>query len=361
MPTFVFCLEILAALAVLSGFCHAWRRDWLEDHGTPKGKLYAGLIRWSVVGTRFVLGAILFLVGWWLGGNVLSWPFSSSILYVLGFCLEGQGAYFVLFSGFSRVWRKDELEDQGTAEDKRYAAMLRWFSPADRILLGIILFSVGFWLIGQSPAVAINPAAEAVKRGATALNRGDWDSAVAGYTKAIALDPRLAKAYSGRGFANMGKGELSRAIADWSEAIRLDPACADAHHGRGLAYQQRDDFEMAVADLTEAIRLNPNDAQAYCSRGITYVLKREFDNAIADNTEAIRLNPQYVRAYCSRGTAYGLKGDFSSAVADCTEAIRLDPQCAEAYYCRGVAYDKKGEKSKAEADFAEAKRLGYKP
>ena len=158
MPTFVFCLEILAALAVLSGFCHAWRRDWLEDHGTPKGKLYAGLIRWSVVGTRFVLGAILFLVGWWLGGNVLSWPFSSSILYVLGFCLEGQGAYFVLFSGFSRVWRKDELEDQGTAEDKRYAAMLRWLCQPTVSSLELFFFPLGSGSLGRvRPLPSIRP------------------------------------------------------------------------------------------------------------------------------------------------------------------------------------------------------------
>ncbi len=76
--------------------------------------------------------------------------------------------------------------------------------------------------------VSQNPAVESAKKGDDARKKDDWDLAIAHYTDAIRLNPKLARAYYGRGTAYCAKSESTIAIADLSEAIRLDPMNARA-------------------------------------------------------------------------------------------------------------------------------------
>ena len=248
-------------------------------------------------------------------------------------------------------------------------------------------------LLLPNVAASADPATEACQEGRSCLRIEDFDSAISAYTEAIRLDPKLAKAYGGRGFAYCEKGDFDRAIADYTQAIRLEPKFAVAYWGRGLAYrrsaerqghwrlhgsrptgadvcrrycdravayQDKGEHDKAIGDYTEALRLEPKLTDAYYNRGIAYRKKGKHDKAIADFTEAIRLRPQDAEAYRNRGTTYWRKGDYDKAFADYTEAIRLNPEDAEAYHSRGLAYEKKGQKLKAEEDFAQAKKLGYK-
>ncbi len=49
----------------------------------------------------------------------------------------------------------------------------------------------------------------------------------------------LARFYGFRGFAYEKKGEYDRAIADYTKAIALKPKSANAYTNRGLAYERR--------------------------------------------------------------------------------------------------------------------------
>jgi len=62
---------ILTALGIwmfISALRHATRRDFVEEHGTEKGKKYAAKLRVFAVGSRIVIGIILLLVGLWMLG-----------------------------------------------------------------------------------------------------------------------------------------------------------------------------------------------------------------------------------------------------------------------------------------------------
>jgi len=54
--------------------------------------------------------------------------------------------------------------------------------------------------------------------------KGDYDRAIADFSKVIASNPSDAKAYSNRGIAYASKGDYDRAIADFSKAIALQRA-----------------------------------------------------------------------------------------------------------------------------------------
>jgi tetratricopeptide (TPR) repeat protein len=189
-------------------------------------------------------------------------------------------------------------------------------------------------------------------------DKGDFDNAIAEYTKAIKLDPDNAAAYRSRGeMYSLDKDDSDRAIADYTQAIKLDPDNAEAYTKRGGVYRQKGQYDAAINDLDAALRLDPNYASAYFYRGGAYYMKGQYDAAINDFDAAIRLNPNYAYAYANRGEAYRIKGQYDAAINEFDAAIRLSPNYAWAYANRGDAYNQKGQKNQAIADLEKAVNL----
>ena len=165
-------------------------------------------------------------------------------------------------------------------------------------------------------------------RGVAYGEKGDYDKAIADYTEAIRLDPKLRRRITA-GAGLRAEGRLRQGHRGLYRGHPARPEVAEAYYGRGCGYGEKGDYDKAIADYTEAIRLDPKFATAYYGRGVAYGEKGDYDKAIADYTEAIRLDPKLAEAYCSRGIAYANKGDYDKAIADYTEAIRLDPKLAD--------------------------------
>jgi tetratricopeptide (TPR) repeat protein len=99
-------------------------------------------------------------------------------------------------------------------------------------------------------------------RGLAYYDNRDFDSAVASFNQAIALDPKFAPGYNNRALAYAALGDLDRAIVDYSEAIRLDPANASSLRNRAAAYSSKHDYGRTVADYTAAVKLDPTNGAA---------------------------------------------------------------------------------------------------
>src|SRR5664279_4983909 len=90
------------------------------------------------------------------------------------------------------------------------------------------------------------------------INSGKWK----GHNQAVN--------YTSRGNGYRDKGELDHAIADYSEAIRLDPKVAIGLYNRGIVWRAKGDIGRAIADYSEAIRLDPTYVLALNNRGLAY-------------------------------------------------------------------------------------------
>ncbi len=80
--------------------------------------------------------------------------------------------------------------------------------------------------------------------------------------EALRLDPKLARAYLGRGLAWLWKGDNDKAIADLTEAIHLEPGVMRPTESGASPGKRRGEYDRAIADFTEAIRFDPNCAIA---------------------------------------------------------------------------------------------------
>ena len=68
------------------------------------------------------------------------------------------------------------------------------------------------------------------------MNKGDYDKAIADYTKAIEIASKGCDAYYNRGDAWQSKGDHGKAIADYTKAIEIDPKDADAYNSLRMAH-----------------------------------------------------------------------------------------------------------------------------
>jgi tetratricopeptide (TPR) repeat protein len=73
--------------------------------------------------------------------------------------------------------------------------------------------------------------------------------------KAIALDPRMAKAHFQLGVLRADARRFPEAIAALEEAVRLDPSMAQAHYRLGQAYRRTGREDLAAAALATFERL----------------------------------------------------------------------------------------------------------
>ena len=156
--------------------------------------------------------------------------------------------------------------------------------------------------------------------------RRDDDLAIAGFDRAIELNPGFVDAYNNRGVAYQSQGDLDRAITNLDKAIDLNPNYATAYNNRGDVYRYQGDFERALTDFDKAIDLKADHDLAYNNRGITYGAMGDYARAIENLDKAIELNPNYVGAYLNRGRVYRDYGDLERAIADFDRVIVLDPQ-----------------------------------
>jgi len=211
-----------------------------------------------------------------------------------------------------------------------------------------------------SQAIAINPrlASSYYNRGNTKRELGDYRAAIADYSQAIAINQQYASAYDNRGNAKAELGDNQGAIADFNQAIAINPQFAYSYYNRGNSKRNLGDKQGAIADYSQAIAINPQLEFAYYNRGKVKSAQGDKQGAISDYDHAIAINPQSFLAYNNRAVAKYELGDKQGAIADYNQAIAINPQFAYSYYNRGIAYEVTGDFGRACRDWRTAASLG---
>ena len=120
-------------------------------------------------------------------------------------------------------------------------------------------------------------------------------------------------------------GQWDRAIADYTRATKFYPMDIDAQAALATAYLNAGDKTRALETLDAVLRARPDNADALLRRARLNYEREQLDAAIADYTRAILLKPADAELYSGRGHARLKKGDKPGALADFSKAIELDP------------------------------------
>jgi tetratricopeptide (TPR) repeat protein len=126
--------------------------------------------------------------------------------------------------------------------------------------------------LSLAPIARASPADDG-EGGLKALDAGDYDHAIALFTRALQSNRLVSDdrelALASRGKAYLKKGDASAAIADLDAAQRLKSDDADARNdletalvGRGQSYLKDGNTSLAIVDLDRARQIEPDNADA---------------------------------------------------------------------------------------------------
>jgi len=75
--------------------------------------------------------------------------------------------------------------------------------------------------------------------------------------------PQSAEDHYYAGIDFFGEGKLAEAIAEYTRALELDPKLSDALHGLAQAYHAQQDFDRSIETARRILALDPDDILAW--------------------------------------------------------------------------------------------------
>jgi len=97
------------------------------------------------------------------------------------------------------------------------------------------------------------------KAGGLAFKKGDFNEAVAQFTKAIEVDSKNVALYGNRSVAFLKLGDFTKAIEDAETCIKFDPSWAKGYVRKGNALLAKEDYGEAKDAYYEGLSKNPDE------------------------------------------------------------------------------------------------------
>ncbi len=191
------------------------------------------------------------------------------------------------------------------------------------------------------------------------------------FEKAIAKDPKFARAYSGLADAYLLLGSFGyidtkeaypKAKECVSKALDLDRNIAEAHNSLGFLLESYYyDFSAAKLEFELAIALNPSSSQAHQWYAINLAIGRDLAKAVEELKLARDIDPLSPQIGVLLGGFYSYEGRNEDALKSWEEVLKYNPDNVPVYLNRGLFYAKKSMKEHALADMKKGLKLAWEP
>ena len=217
------------------------------------------------------------------------------------------------------------------------------------------------------------------QRGQELQSRGDFDSAITHFIKAVELNGGNPSYFYHLAYClqevapEAGADEnvyQDRAMGNYRKVLDIDPRHHESWYNLGYIQEERGDLEDAVESFKKSLEIVPKDKDALVNLGNCYMALLEYDSSIATYVEAISLEPECVLAHYNLASAHHSASiaiaespsktrHVQLAVKAFLETIRLKPDYADAHFNLGICYQDSEKYSSARECYSTA--LKYAP
>jgi tetratricopeptide (TPR) repeat protein len=198
---------------------------------------------------------------------------------------------------------------------------------------------------------------EQKKLGDQYLKQGNWGEAANCYRKAIAIDPRQAKAHGNLGFVLMEIGQFDAAEASLGEALVLDPGNADTHYMLAIIARNSGRFDLADQYFRGALALAVDFDAAFSDWYGFMASRAQLDQVKQFLTTCIEKNPGRADFHYYLGVLHNDQEQGELAVDCLRKSLSLRPEHPDALANLGFALSKQGFHEQSDAAYREAVEL----
>ena len=139
-------------------------------------------------------------------------------------------------------------------------------------------------LLGQTPGNEMDSEDPNAcnNRGIVSAREGQYETAIAQFTRAFQRNPAFAEAYYNRGLVDLTIGQLGQAISDFTNAVEIKPEFIEGYKIRGPIHVAMNQYEQAISDFTKVIEHDPDSAETYFRRSLACYVNGWYDKAWQD-------------------------------------------------------------------------------
>lgn len=138
----------------------------------------------------------------------------------------------------------------------------------------------------------LNSTAEYERRGAAALNSGDWATAAAELRKGVEIDPADPSLRHRLGTALFQLGDTSGAVEEFQQVVRTSPTFARAHYSLGLIDQAQGRRRDAIGRFGAAVNADPDYVEARLALAGTLRRSERARDSIEHYQRALKTDPR---------------------------------------------------------------------
>ena len=177
----------------------------------------------------------------------------------------------------------------------------------------------------------------------------EYDSAITSFKRAISSAPTsdtALNAYDYMARAYLNKGDTQSAIDSYTKALKIAPNRDDLHIQLGNVYTTAGRFDEARDQYVLAVKYNPTAANRY-SLGQGYLGAGQYNDAIEQFQRVQQLDSKSPYGYQGLGQTYAKQGNYDAAVEAFQNAISVKNDYLDAYSELGYAYTDSGQLDQA--------------
>jgi tetratricopeptide (TPR) repeat protein len=162
--------------------------------------------------------------------------------------------------------------------------------------------------------------------GETLKDAGDRQAALAAFERAVAVDPRLAKAHFHRAAMLHALERFAEAADGFRMAQSLAPDAVEIAFNLGLTLLQLGTKDAAAAAFARTVALQPSHIEAWFSLGLVRQDLLDLAGAAQAFRSVLAARPEHAEAAVNLGIVLQEAGAMEAAMAAYAEAVRRRPE-----------------------------------
>jgi len=165
--------------------------------------------------------------------------------------------------------------------------------------------------------------ADAMRRAAEAVGRGDLTSAEVAYREAQSLRPTSAAPWFHLAHLYAATGRLDRGAECLNKAYDTESVYRTPFNNSGLWYLDAHRYAQARAAFNRILELDSRDAAAHLGLGLVAIRQREWSTAESSLRTAVQLDERSVDAHRALGRVLAHRKDYPAAIAAYERSLKL--------------------------------------